>query len=152
VTDGQGRYSIPFSTSTQIIRLSRPGFITQAHLRPPGDATLNVVLSRECTVVPFSAPIVSVGTDYVEFSWVVTAPGERNPYPGVTDFLLEVGVLRPSDASYFEQEVLSAFTRGVAFYKWQTPGVPPGTYWARFRTRNDCGLSVPSFITPFTVR
>jgi hypothetical protein len=70
----------------------------------------------------------------------------------VTDFLLEVGVLRPSDASYFEQQVLAAFTRGVPFYRWQTPGVPPGMYWARFRTKNDCGLSVPSFITSFTLR
>ena len=152
VTDGRGRYSIPFSTSTQLIRFTRPGFITQAHLRPPGDATLNTILSRECTVVPFSAPTVSVGADYVEFTWLVTAPGGRNPYPGVTDFLLEVGVLRPSDASYFEQEVLSAFTRGLAFYRWQSPGVSQGMYWARFRTKNDCGLSVPSFITPFTLR
>ena len=152
VTDGGGRYSIPFSTSTQIIRFMRPGFITQAHLRPPGDATLNIILSRECTVVPFSAPMVSVGTDSVEFTWLVTGPGGQNPYPGVTDFLLEVGILRPSDASYFEEEVFSTFTRGVAFYKWQTPGVPPRMYWARFRTKNDCGLSVPSFITPFTLR
>lgn len=152
VTDGRGRYSIPFSASIQSVRFLRPGFVIQSHLRPPGDATLNIVLSRECTVVPFSAPTVSVGADSVEFTWVVTAPGGRNPYPGVTDFLLEVGILRPSDASYFEQQVLSAFTHGAAFYKWQTPGVPPGTYWARFRTKNDCGLSVPSFITSFSLR
>jgi carboxypeptidase family protein len=158
VTDGRGRYSIPISIVTQGITFSRPGFVRGGVDPGYRDITVNWMLPRTCTVSPFLGPVVFVGPDYVDFKWYewfITGSVGSNEYSGIRDFLLEIGSSRSSSGSsgtYLVPDVFTSFTGGASFYKWRTPGAtPPGIYWARLRTKNDCGLSAAGNATTFTL-
>jgi hypothetical protein len=143
LTDGQGRYSI--SNVIEGISFSRSGFVTEGFfIGFSRDTTLNWILPRACTVgLQGGQLIVFVGADYVDFKWFPET--ETGGHTAVRDYLLEVGS-SPSLLGYYRSpDVFSAFTGGTPFYKWKTPGVSPGSYWARVRIKNDCGLSVPNF-------
>src|SRR5258705_9107208 len=78
-------------------------------------------------------------------------PSGQLRYPGVTDFLLEVGRYREGTSGNFTSpDLLSVTTGGTGFYKWHTPGMAAGVYWARLRLKNDCGIGRYSPPASFT--
>ena len=157
VTGANGRYSVTMTISfpSGPMTFSRAGFIEQfSSVLPADEATVNVILPRACTSSPRSAPRALVQSDYVDFDWDTTSFG-RLLYPGVRDYLVEVGrVTTPfrSSGPLKGPDVFSTATGGAAFYKWKTPSTGPGSHWMRFRTKNECGLSEPSSEVSFTLR
>jgi hypothetical protein len=158
VTNANGRYSVTMTISfpSGPMTFSRAGFIEQSSsVLPPDEATVNVILPRACSSTPRSSPRALVQSDAVDFDWDVTTFSGSLLYPGVRDYLVEVGRLATSFLSsgpLKSPDVFSTATGGSGLYKWKTPSAGPGNYWMRFRTKNDCGLSQPSAEAFFTLR
>ena len=109
------------------------------------------ILPRACAPGFGPTPQVLVQSDSIEFSWSLRTPSGQLRYPGVTDFLLEVGRYREGTSGNFTSpDLLSVTTGGTGFYKWHTPGMAAGEYWARLRLKNDCGIGRYSPPASFT--
>jgi hypothetical protein len=157
ITDANGRYEVPVLRSagypSVLVSFSRSGFASGefGYVNVTTRTSVDWILPRACAPGFGPTPQVLVQSDSIEFSWSLRTPSGQLRYPGVTDFLLEVGRYREGTSGNFTSpDLLSVTTGGTGFYKWHTPGMAAGEYWARLRLKNDCGIGRYSPPASFT--